>query len=362
MDDMVKFWDDDYEKEIVEFVKAKEWLLKENQEEGLKNFPEINITSGAYPEKTKREIAGFLHSLKFDIGGALRDTITLALLCVLEDVSWTSKAGACLKWDCRSDRLRKKVGGTFEKDHILDFGEAITKKTNEMLEDMDVFSSLFGETIEPKERLWDSTMRQGSCLDLLPEVPDEWHDCIFTSPPYLNRYDYTRTYALELAMLGIKNDEVSKLRQAMLSSTVENRAKDLLVINPLWAKPLSIVADQPLLTCILEELERKTKAGEMNNSGIVRMVRGYFQELACIVWECYRVLRPGGRMFMVNDNVRYAGLTIPVDTILTEIAERFGFDGESVMVRPQKKGNSSQQMGEHGNDPLRKCIYCWVKR
>jgi DNA modification methylase len=36
----------------------------------------------------------------------------------------------------------------------------------------------------------------------MPTLPDTQYDAIITSPPYCNRYDYTRTYALELALLG----------------------------------------------------------------------------------------------------------------------------------------------------------------
>ena len=64
---------------------------------------------------------------------------------------------------------------------------------------------------------------------------------------------------------------------------------------------------------------------------------------------------------MVNDNVRYAGASISVDMILAEIAEKLGFQVESILVLPNGKGNSSQQMGEHGREELRKCIYVWRK-
>jgi len=30
-------------------------------------------------------------------------------------------------------------------------------------------------------------------------------------------------------------------------------------------------------------------------------------------------------------------------------------------VLPNGKGNSSQQMGEHGREELRKCVYVWRK-
>ncbi|OGZ77532.1 MAG: hypothetical protein A2280_01870 [Candidatus Staskawiczbacteria bacterium RIFOXYA12_FULL_37_10] len=64
---------------------------------------------------------------------------------------------------------------------------------------------------------------------------------------------------------------------------------------------------------------------------------------------------------MVNDNVRYAGASISVDMILSSITEKLGFRVENILVLPNGKGNSSQQMGEHGREELRKCVYIWRK-
>ena len=66
---------------------------------------------------------------------------------------------------------------------------------------------------------------EGSTLDVLPQLESGSFDGLITSPPYCNRYDYTRTYALELAMLGVNEEELKHLRQSMLSCTVENRGK-----------------------------------------------------------------------------------------------------------------------------------------
>jgi hypothetical protein len=66
-------------------------------------------------------------------------------------------------------------------------------------------------------------------------------------------------------------------------------------------------------------------------------------------------------MFMVNDNVRYAGASISVDLILSYIAEGLGFAVDEILIVPQGKGNSSQQMGKYGKDALRKCVYVWRK-
>lgn len=65
---------------------------------------------------------------------------------------------------------------------------------------------------------------------------------------------------------------------------------------------------------------------------------------------------------MVNDNVRYGGAMIPVDLILSDFAEKAGFEVDIIRVLPTGKGNSSQQMGAHGREELRKCIYIWRRR
>ena len=74
-----------------------------------------------------------------------------------------------------------------------------------------------------------------------------------------------------------------------------------------------------------------------------------------------RVLNNGGKIYYVNDNVQYAGITIPVDIILSEYAKKAGLKINCIYVLSQSKGNSSQQMGVHGRRGLRKCVYCWEK-
>ena len=72
-------------------------------------------------------------------------------------------------------------------------------------------------------------------------------------------------------------------------------------------------------------------------------------------------MKSGVPLFMVNDNVRYAGANISVDMILSGIAEKLGLHVENILVLPNGKGNSSQQMGKHGRTSLRKCVYVWRK-
>ena len=94
----------------------------------------------------------------------------------------------------------------------------------------------------------------------MPKLAEGEYDAIITSPPYCNRYDYTRTYALELALLGMERGLVN-LRQTMLSCTVENRAKDLLQFNPKWTNAIAAADEQELLQAILSYLENQKSQG-----------------------------------------------------------------------------------------------------
>ena len=99
----------------------------------------------------------------------------------------------------------------------------------------------------------------------------------------------------------------------------------------------------------------------MNNRGVLRMVEQYFTELTFIFAELLRVCKPGAHVAFVNDNVRYGGEVIPVDLLTTDLAAALGFEPIKVYVLPQRKGNSSQQMGRFGREALRKSITIWRK-
>jgi hypothetical protein len=142
---------------------------------------------------------------------------------------------------------------------------------------------------------------------------------------------------------------------------VENKKKDLLNLNKNWKIPIDICERSRLLQAILDYMDYLKTNKLLNNNGIATMIRGYFYEMACVIYECYRILQFNSYMFMVNDNVKYAGIPISVDLILSKIAEDIGFTVEEIMILPRGKGNSSQQMGSHGRDELRKCVYIWKK-
>jgi DNA modification methylase len=342
-----------------DFEKLKRWTTLRIWEQSQTKvpLPELRITKGAYPEQTREAIERYLGASQKE-NYRVQAVLHFALLCILESISYTRKDGQYLRWDYRSGR--RQGAKPFDKGEISNFAQAICNKINEIVIDLASSTAELGlfsaDNPQGEVKLYNS-----SCLEVMPNLPDSTYDAIITSPPYCNRYDYTRTYALELALIGISEKDLLNLRQQMLSCTVENRAKDLLKMNPKWAKAILAADEQKLLQAILKYLNDQKVNGTLNNSGIPRMVRGYFYEMACVIAECLRVLKSKAPLFMVNDNVRYAGASVSVDMILSDFAEKLGFDVEKILVLPNGKGNSSQQMGEHGREPLRKCVYIWRK-
>ncbi len=361
---------------LEQFIQTVERILSLNfadYYDGSFAFIHIPITQGAYPEGTERELIGYIAFCSQCVTDQNIKTLLLyAAFCVLEDISYTRKDGQFLRWDARSGRSQGKK--PFYKDRIYPFREAIERKLHQMIIDLTgTFrqTSLFTATKNgylPHSLSLDVLL--GSCLDILPEMPENSIDFVLTSPPYANRYDYTRTYALELVYLGYSHEQVRTLRQSMLSCTVENKDKRETLER--HYQQLDRTADfiridktfrqQEALQEVLTILNGYRDAGTLNNPHIARLVQNYFYEMCFVTFELARILQPGGVVAMVNDNVRYAGEEIPVDLILSDVAETFGLTTRCIWILSRGKGNSSQQMGSHGRTELRKCVYIWEKR
>ncbi len=105
----------------------------------------------------------------------------------------------------------------------------------------------------------------------------------------------------------------------------------------------------------------RAHANELGNPNVIRLVENYFTEMALVTCELGRLVKPGGSVFMVNDNVQYHSEEVPVDLILSDFAEQSGFRCEAIWTLRLGKGNSSQQMGRFGRQEIRKCVYHWVR-
>jgi DNA modification methylase len=335
-------------------------------------FKHLTITLTAFPEKTEQDLMAYTRWFQtLSISEDAKILCPLILMSILEEISYTRKDGQYLRWDERAKKIQEHNQRRVEKDkkpikgiHKGDLSsvkEALIKKLDKIIAHV---------TELQKDRPLPSYQKliEGNTLLELPKMAANQFAGVITSPPYANRYDYTRTYALELAYLGV-DEEIFNLRQSQLSCTVENKTK-LDELKDLYqsigqfdrySRIVSIAKSNEALTEINFALAKRKERGEINNDGVLPMIDQYFTELTFVFAELQRVCRIGAYVAFVNDNVRYAGEIIPVDLLSTHLAEQVGFEPVKVYVLPQRKGNSSQQMGKYGRAALRKSITVWRK-
>lgn len=335
----------------------------------IAQFKHLTITRNAFPTDNENDLNEYLSFCSRIIDADLRRVLKFAAFAVLEEISYTRKDGQYLRWDHRSPRILK--GKPFDKGRIYSFKESLYNKVLQLADDGSFVDTLlpFDFGSNGSSALGSISLRVGSCLEHLPRYASEEFDFVITSPPYCNRYDYTRTYALELAFLGFGDQEVRELRQKMLSCTVENKEKIASLGEMYQAANRGSVFESVLtvydrcraMSEINSVLDALVKQDRLNNKNIARMVRNYFLEMCFVISELARVTRSGGYCVIINDNVRYGGEEIPVDLILSEFAQSFGYSVEKIFVLPRGKGNSSQQMGAFGRTEVRKCVYLWRK-
>ncbi len=258
----------------------------------------------------------------------LRDVFLLLFFSILEACSYTSKDGQFL-------RLRRDKKPANPE-------EALAGKVLAAEQDLQWIRELgWDRAFRPfTVVLGDTRSLDGVPLERPPTA-------IITSPPYVNRYDYTRTYSLELCFHFVRDfSELRALRHSMLRSHIEAR------LDPHEAPP------HPAVRELVDFLRARGK--RLNNPKIPDMLTAYFVDMQRTIQEWRKVLAPQARVAMVVDNVRFEGQLLPVDLILSEMAEEENFAVEEIIVA-RYKGNSSQQMGRYGRVPVRESVVVWRK-
>lgn len=358
-----------------ELEEIRNWITEYELPEGYtKKTPYVKITDGAYPEKTEHDIQFITEWIEnSNYSEESKRLLKLCMLNSLEQISYTSKDGQYLAWDYRSKKTiaanekrrakNQKESNRLDKGIIPTTKEIVLKELDNIIKDIRLVQSKYKEN-DAKLQFIGKSVLFGA-----PELKSECINGVITSPPYCNRYDYTRTYALELAYLGLDTPKITELRQELLSCTVENKSKlerlgeyyTAIGKKQDYDKVCDLIKNNAVLNEIDAALRTRMDLGEINNKGVLRMVHDYFSDLTFVYYELFRLCKSGAKVAFVNDNVRYAGEVVPVDFLSTYIAESIGFKPVCVHTLHQQKGNSSQQMKKYGRVALRKSITIWEK-
>lgn len=245
------------------------------------------------------------------------DFFKVALLRTLPFFSRAKAAGGWLKW-------------TDTGPSPSTLPTAFRNQLDSMLDDV-------SERLQPSPLSWKVGLADARSL---PD-PDHTYTAIITSPPYPNRHDYTRIFAVELLFEFLTFDQTKRLRRQSLESHPEARP----------ARPPADDYTPPQK--LLEILSRLQQAGVDPRVG--RMLTGHFLDIHQCLREMHRVCKAGAKLAFVLGNVQYAGHSVPVDELTAELGERVGLQCTKIRA-VRYRGNSAQQMGKYGRRPSREAV------
>lgn len=291
-------------------------------------IPDIPLLQRAFTRCVYRRLAGILDELNSAVPDPLyRRFFHLALLNILEDVSFAKKSGGWLSIVDGTELNEAEVTAKFRT------------QVEKMIEDVDNSSS----QPSPKGK-WDATIQDARSLDNTKIVAD----AVITSPPYLNRHDYTRIFALELTTGFITSQqELKHLRYGSLRSHPEARASKGADVSE-FQRPAKLQEVLGLLPTDRRGCDTRVK----------NMIDGYFEDMFLVLRSVKRRVRSGGHIAFVIGNVQFGGITIPVDEIVASIGESIGLKCIDVLVA-RERGNSAQQMRDFGKKESRESIVIW---
>jgi hypothetical protein len=149
-------------------------------------------------------------------------------------------------------------------------------------------------------------------------------DAVFTSPPYPNEKDYTRTTRLETVLLGFVGDkhELQKLKRTMVRSNTRGVYKG--DDDHQWISEVDEIAR------LADEIEARRIAMH-KTSGFERLyatvTKLYFGGMARHLADLRPALRKGAMLgYVVGDQASYLRVMIRTGQILASIAKRLGYE------------------------------------
>jgi DNA modification methylase len=170
-------------------------------------------------------------------------------------------------------------------------------------------------------------------------------DGVFTSPPYPNEKDYTRTTRLEMVLLGfVRNmSELRSLKKRLVRSNTRSVYKQ--DQDDEW------VSEHREIQRIATEIERR-RIEQGKTSGFERLYHRvatlYFGGMAQHLASLRPILRPGAFLgYVVGDQASYLRVMIRTGQLIAQIAESLGYKVESIdLFRTRLATATGEQLRE----------------
>lgn len=150
-----------------------------------------------------------------------------------------------------------------------------------------------------------------------------------TSPPYLNNYDYADRTRLETYFWGITKtwkDITEQFRNKLIVAATTQVIRSQHNVETVLSEDIKLIAPevyQTIQRAVLElSLRRRNKGGKKDYDLMTAL---YFNDMLPVIRETYRILRPGGKFFMVLGDSAPYGVHIATETLIGRLGLAIGF-------------------------------------
>ncbi|HET8658248.1 MAG TPA: hypothetical protein VFM55_04520 [Micromonosporaceae bacterium] len=284
--------------------------------------------------------------------GVNRELVRLAVLSAVEQVSYAVKDGTSLRRRLPNGPARPGRPGQQRKAiDVADVIAGVQARVAAIVADLEQTVSAPGGasvrqevlpdmgTVHPLPPSQHSTKLATQHVTVVRADTRQWRPAaescaaVVFSPPYPNRYDYSAVYQLELALGEFVSDAAGlrRVRKQLLRSHLEAPPRD------------EYLVEQPALREFLAAVNGSRATGDQAGR-VLRMVAGFFEDMADVLARLAEALQMGGSVGLVVGTQTYYGQHLPTDLLLAELAKTVGLEVRELWIA-RAKGVASQQRG-----------------
>jgi DNA modification methylase len=306
---------EEYEKELKWIIEQRPIEIESSIESTSSFSSDGANTKWLFNKSVLRGFEALKHHIKNMPDG---DIYLLALFSSVMQCCNAKKDGKCLRYKKQWDTM-----GYSSKE----LREIFEINCRQIIDDIEISPLINGER----------HYIEGDSRKSLQHLQQNIVDLIVFSPPYLNSFDYSDIYRPELFIGGFVNNnaELRKIREKTVRSHVQYKWNTTDKSQSSWARNIA------------EQVKEHNDI--LWNKDIPDMINAYFYDMEQILKESYRVASKGAQMWFVVATSAYAGVEVPVDLILADIAVKQGWELKS--VNALRKLRTSSQCS---NDDIRK--------
>ena len=277
----------------------------------------------------------------------IRNIYFVALVALLREVS-----SAATGWPyIAPNKIKKSSIGKVVIDEYV-------KLVKKMLNDI----SLIKQSSIKDYKKTNHNIYLGDCRDTSNLISDNAADFIFTSPPYLNNFDYADRTRLEMYFFQEANTwgEITTIvrNKLMTSATTQINRNDrkYILSDDIKNDCIEVYEEIQTITEKLYDL-RLTKGGKKSYD---LLVSGYFNDMYRQLKDSYRVLKKDGvASYVLGDSAPY-GVHVKTDVLLGKMAKAVGFSDYNIEVLRTRGGKWKDNPQRH-SVPLRESIVTFYK-